>query len=109
MIVFTETWLNSGVATSEIFDARYKVYRKDRVCSEVTKKDGGGVLIAVLQCIPSARIERWESNSEDLWVSIKIKMGGVTNDVFICAVYLPPTVNLHALEYFLNNAHSVMT
>ncbi|CAH2083313.1 unnamed protein product [Euphydryas editha] len=41
VIVFTETWLNSNVTNSEFIDKRYTVYRRDRLCSETTKKDGG--------------------------------------------------------------------
>ncbi|CAG5049166.1 unnamed protein product [Parnassius apollo] len=62
--------------------------------------DGGGVLIAVLRNIPSARVERWESNCEDLWVSVQTKIA-------ICAVYLPSPVKSDTLTYFLDKVDNI--
>lgn len=43
--MLTETWLNSSVYSSEIFDGRYAVFRRDR-CNE-SKMRGEGVLSVV--------------------------------------------------------------
>ncbi|CAB3251213.1 unnamed protein product [Arctia plantaginis] len=48
IIVLTETWLNSSVLSTELFDDRYVVYRRDRESSGFHPgKEGGGVLVAV--------------------------------------------------------------
>ncbi|KAL0839060.1 hypothetical protein ABMA28_017046 [Loxostege sticticalis] len=84
------------------------VYRRDRVFSKTTKMEGGGVLIAVSHSIPSARVERWESSSEDLWVSVQINTGNSIMDIAVCAVYLPPPVKSEKLSYFLDKVDNVM-
>lgn len=94
LIVFTETWLNCNIMSSELLDKRYTVYRKDRLCYRTSKKDGGGVLVAVSKHIPSSRHLNLESNAEDLWVSIDVKINNTVKKIFICAVYLPLLVSL---------------
>lgn len=48
IIILCETWLNSSILSSELFDDRFVVYRRDRETSNFRiKKEGGGVLIAV--------------------------------------------------------------
>lgn len=67
IIIFTETWLNSSVFDSELFDSRYVVYRRDRESSGFhSKKDGGGVLVAVSARFQSVRLKSLESKCEDL-------------------------------------------
>lgn len=107
--MFTETWLNPGISSTEIFDKRYEVYRRDRDCTRSSKMDGGGVSIAVSRNLPSARMERWETNCEDLWVSVQIKMGTLTTDIAVCAIYLPPPAKLETLSCFLNGVDYVIS
>lgn len=99
IVILTETWLNSGVLSSELFDDRYIVYRRDRVSR---KKDGGGVLIAVLKAIKSKRMNQWESNSEDLWITIEIISMKSVRQMALCAIYLPPPVLRTTLESALD-------
>jgi hypothetical protein len=67
IISLTETWLKDhNILNSEFIDSRYEVYRRDRLSS--TKKDGGGVLIAIDTSIASKRMLDWETEVEDLWV-----------------------------------------
>lgn len=70
VIVLSEMFLNDGVFTSELFDKRYIVYRVDRDLKLINKLDGGGCLIAVKSTLHSSRIEEWETEREDLWISI---------------------------------------
>lgn len=103
VIVFTETWLNCNIMESEFVDDRYVVYRRDRSCSSSSKRDGGGVMIAVSKQISSSRHLGWESNVEDLWVSINVKSNNTVMKISICAVYLPPPVSFESLSCFLEN------
>lgn len=70
VIVLCETWLVEGIHSSELFDQRYIVYRIDRDLNLTHKLDGGGCLIAVKSNFCSSRIEEWENEREDLWISI---------------------------------------
>ena len=47
MICITETWLNDTISSTEILPTSYKIYRNNRI------NQGGGVLIAVKESIPS--------------------------------------------------------
>lgn len=89
VIIFTETWLNSGVMNNEFIDARYMVYRRDR--QHQVKKDGGGVLIAVSKNLVSSRMSYWETECEDLWVQVTLNLGGTSKKIAFCAVYLSPS------------------
>ncbi|CAG4988887.1 unnamed protein product [Colias eurytheme] len=108
VIVLSETWLNCGISSSEIFDSRYIVYRRDRICNKKTKLDGGGVLIAVARKLQSSRLFKYESEYEDLWVNITCVINGVTKNIPICAIYLPPPTNYNALDKFIYNANNVL-
>lgn len=110
MVVLTETWLNSGIQDAELFDNRYIVYRRDRENSGFhSKKNGGGVLIAVTKNLSSKRLQCFESNCEDLWISVEVADDdGKPQKMYICAVYLPPPLQKHILSEFFNNANSVI-
>lgn len=105
IVVLTETWLNSGVLSSELFDDRYTVYRRDR---DGRKKDGGGVLIAILKKINSKRMVHWESQCEDLWVTIEVPSMKSIRRIALCAVYLPPPVLRSNLENFLDCCNVIL-
>ncbi|CAH2097315.1 unnamed protein product [Euphydryas editha] len=110
VIVFTETWLNSGVSDNELFDDRYMVYRRDRESSDFHgNKMGGGVLIAVSKRFHSSRVLTCESKCEDLWVKIELFDRNHQIDyLYICAVYIPPPVQKHILDHFVLNTSSVI-
>ena len=47
VFVITESWLQSNILSSEIFDlGKYNVFRKDRDLLLAGKKRGGGVILA---------------------------------------------------------------
>lgn len=106
IIVFTETWLNSSIFDNELFDSRYVIYRKDRVCSS-SKKDGGGVLIAISREISSSRIINWETDDENVWVVLEFSNNNVSKRIALCVVYLPPPVKLEKLNKFLDSVDNV--
>lgn len=110
VIILTETWLNSSIFDSELFDNRYLVYRRDRETSGFhPKKDGGGVLVAVSTNFASRRLPLYESKCEDLWISIDVKSkDGRLETLLICAAYLPPPIKSHVLDEFLNNSNRVL-
>lgn len=47
VIILCETWLWANFFTSEFFDDRYIVFRKDPDNAAIGKKYGGGCIIAV--------------------------------------------------------------
>lgn len=108
VLVLTETWLNSSVLSSELFDDRYVVYRRDRETTGFhPNKDGGGVLIAVSTKISSKCIDKWYSKCEDLWVTIDISTAHKPLQLALCAVYLPPPVSLSTIEHFIEQCNGV--
>lgn len=46
----------------------------------------------------------WESQCEDLWVTIELDSENITKHLHICAVYIPPPVTRSTLDIFINNA-----
>lgn len=106
LIILTETWLNKSVLNSELFDDRYVIYRRDRDTSnQSVKRDGGGVLVAVSKTMSSHRENKWESDAEDLWVTINVQNSNLINPYTFCAVYLPPPVSKTSLNNFLVNCN----
>lgn len=100
VICLCETWLNESVASAELFDSRYVVYRRDRspeFMSKYNKSHGGGVLIAVKRCLISNEKETWHSSLEDIWVSIQFKYVNLN----ICTVYLPSYIPHEELKKLL--------
>lgn len=106
IIVLTETWLHDGVLSSELFDDRYVVYRRDRYTSGFHSfKSGGGVLVAVNKKLNSRSFKNFESDCEDLWVGVDIFDNKKKETLLICAAYLPPPVQSHMLNNFITNAN----
>lgn len=109
IIILSETWLNNSVMSSELFENRYKVYRRDRETSGFhNKKEGGGALIAVSTKLNSTRITTWESNCEDLWVAVDVCLSGIVQRLVFCALNLPSPVSLPMLKHFIDNCNSIM-
>ncbi|XP_062713911.1 uncharacterized protein LOC134290735 [Aedes albopictus] len=84
---FTETWLNEGTSSNQLFDNSFSVYRHDRSPLNSNKTTGGGVLLAVRSRFKSRLVSPPNCASvEQLWVAIS------TDDatIFVCVVYIPP-------------------
>lgn len=90
VIVFTETWLVDDIFSSEMFDGRYMVLRRDRDYSRTAQQRGGGVLIAVRSELAVVERRDWCCSAEDIWVSLVLKRSrpAITYKLHICALYL---------------------
>lgn len=109
VIVFSETWLNSNIFDNELFDSRYVVYRRDRqMVGKESKLIGGGVLIAVSRKLQSNRLMQYESECEDIWVSVSVDIEGVSKKLHICAVYIPSPPKFDTVKRFLDNTCNVI-
>lgn len=109
IIVLTETWLNEDVLSTELFDSRYAVFRRDRCSTGFhSKKEGGGVLIAVSKRLSAKRMTDWESMCEDIWVVVHNPLSGAHRKLAISAIYLPPPVQSVMLEHYLDHCNSVL-
>ncbi|CAG4949239.1 unnamed protein product [Colias eurytheme] len=110
--IFTETWLCSGIFDSEIFDGKFTVYRRDRETSSLYrhKSIGGGVLVAVSNKLVSSRMHNWESNCEDLWVTIELQSQKSNGHSLLklCAVYLAPPIRVDVFDHFIDNCHTAL-
>lgn len=98
----TETWLNDDIDSNEFGNQDYLIYRKDRQYDISNTTRGGGCLLAVKSNLIVHRVSEYETthkNLEDLWVRIKINEN---EDLYICAVYVSPTVDCVVLENHLD-------
>lgn len=104
IICLTETFLNSSVESSEIFDNRYEVHRRDRESSASKTLEGGGTLIATSKRFVVHRLHSLETGAEDLWVNIKINKYTSFN---LCTVYLPPRISSNTFNDFLTSCQKI--
>ncbi|KOB51826.1 putative reverse transcriptase, partial [Operophtera brumata] len=103
LICLTESNLNDSVMDGELFDARYNVFRRDRLSTKVPKKEGGGLLIASNKKL---RVD-WESDVEDIWLTL-LSCDHHKPDLNVCLCYLPPDWPVHLLKSFYDNLHRVI-
>lgn len=92
VIVLTETWLVPEIADGEFIDQRYVVFRCDRDRVATGKKDGGGVLIAVLRNLrPSGLFfpSGYSSNKIE-HIMVELCSGEQDKRNIISAAYIPP-------------------
>lgn len=108
ILVLSETWLNDSVFDNELLDNRYNVYRRDRQDCLLSKREGGGVLVAVMNKYEVLRKPKWEINCEHLWLILKLRVGSSVEIFNVCALYLPPPLKVEALEYILDNITQVI-
>lgn len=110
VIVLSETWLNNSIFDLELFDNRYIVYRRDRETTGFHSfKNGGGVLIAVAKHLKSKRLCHLESRCEDIWIELQvINANNKPEKLHMCCVYLPPPIQFHILDEFLDNCNRVL-
>lgn len=101
IIVLTETWLTPSVFDQEMFDNRYVVYRKDRNLDSTKKETGGGVLVAVKSIFNCHLLPVYCSNVNIEEVRIKINL--IYTDLYICAVYIPPSMPLECYTCFYDS------
>lgn len=97
IVIGTESWLKPKHYTSEIFnpDLGYSIFRRDR-----TPQAGGGVFIAVKDCIFAQEMPELKSNCEDLW--IKLDLVG-NKSLAIGAYYKPHELDTESFCEFQNS------
>lgn len=90
IIILTETWLLDGVLSSELFDERYVIWRRDRDLGLTRQSRGGGILIATQRDLPVTLQPLFNSTAEDLWLCVRLKQANSRAfvNVFICVLYL---------------------
>lgn len=110
ILLFTETWLQSDIYSSEFCDCRYDVARQDRDLTLTGKSTGGGVMAMTRRRLGAVQRYEWSSaDPELLWVTIPASTLGATANLHICVFYLPPDRDLpRRLISFWNNVSQVM-
>lgn len=92
IIVLTETNLDDGVSSSELFGSEYIVYRCDRDKDISGKKSGGGVLIAVHRSVPSFDTTGCLQSQNLEMKSVRIKCETIF--ITLVVVYIRPNSNV---------------
>jgi hypothetical protein len=108
IVCLTETNLNDSVYDCEILDNRYNIFRRDRHTTSITKKDGGGVLLGIKKDFRMIRHNFWDSDIEDLWVSITPDLNDSSKSLNICLCYLPPNIDTELLTSFYNSCIKII-
>ncbi|CAG5053275.1 unnamed protein product [Parnassius apollo] len=99
--------MNNNIFDGEVVDSRYNIFRRDRDDINSSKEDGGGVLIAVKKSFQVLRQAYWDSNLEDLWISIIPKNCNAPK-INICVCYLPPELNCFKRDEFFSNCQKIL-
>lgn len=109
VICLTETNLDVGIFNEEMFDERYNVFRRDRNESSYNgrKDEGGGVIVAIKKCYTVIRRSSWDSNFEDVWISILPKSSN-HSPLNICLCYLPPYLLSDDVSKFMTHCQNII-
>lgn len=101
IIAITETWLNSSVSSSELFNDQYTVLRKDRNFEATSLTRGGGVLLAFRNYISVQNIDVSDVSNNFPMIDMLSCRCKVNNVVFyIILVYIPPSLNTTTFKQF---------
>lgn len=106
IVCITETNLIDSISDSEIFDLRYNVFRRDRCSSANTKKDGGGVALAIKKDYIATRLRSWETDLEDIWISIPNPDGKGKINILLC--YIPPYITIDSLSQYYKHCQNLI-
>lgn len=107
IIILTETWLHPSILDNEFIDKRYCVYRCDRDRVSTGRRDGGGVLVAVLRelcAVPSLPPPATVACPppmpvvDHMTVQLRGRNGVIT---LISAVYIPPNQHINVYSSYL--------
>lgn len=95
IILFTETWLQSDILSTELCDSRYHVFRCDRNLISTGKKSGGGVMLCVRRALGASQCDEWSCapSTESLCVTIPARALGASVNLHIAIAYVPPDSN----------------
>lgn len=104
VIAFTETWLNSDIGSSELFNDKYVVYRTDRKYDVLACSRGGGVLVALKSGLSSYLICGGSNpNFEDVWVRVSFECAVI----IIGIIYIPPNSQLSVFEDLVSTMENI--
>jgi len=84
LIVLTETHFDHSILDSEIFPSHYTVFRNDR---KTNGCHGGGMLIAVRDCIPATLRATRQCESELLFIDL---LFSYKTRITLGVIYQPP-------------------
>jgi len=91
ILIFTETWLNDNIYSSELGLYDYIIYRYDRNEKTNSLSRGGGVLIAIHKSLPSKPLIVENNNLEILFVLIKLH----NQSVIILCIFLIALIKIY--------------
>ena len=103
-IIFTESWLNEGIASGELFDSQlYDVFRCDRHLRDRGINLGGGVLIATAKRLNAVQFNlnlllEFRKNVPSIDI-LSVKVIDRSCHLFLIVVYVPPSC--HVNDYAL--------
>lgn len=112
IIILTETWLHEGVLDSEFIDTRYNVYRCDRNRAATYRRDGGGVLVAVLcslsvtRCVPTPPAAPLDIPVIVDYILLEIRID--KSRFLICGVYIAPGTDSDIYSTFFNSLQEII-
>lgn len=111
IISLTETWLLNSISDSELFDARYLVWRRDRDYARTGQSLGGGVLLAVRRDLVAAERAEWRSSAEDIWITLKVpkSRSDIPQKIHLCTIYLCDENRGHSFKTQLLNFSDKLT
>ncbi|XP_047036688.1 uncharacterized protein LOC124642343 [Helicoverpa zea] len=86
ILMFTETWLHDGISDSELCNDVYDLFiRRDRGSL------GGGVMIACASRLQARARTEWDRpDLECIWITVPARVLGVSRNLHVATVYLPP-------------------
>ena len=105
IVILIETWFNSSIKSSEIFDEKdWVILRCDR-CDVGDNRRGGGVLIAVRRPLVASHVSVNNSlNVEQVRAKIQMK----EKNIFVGAAYIPPNADPLAYEQLATSTKEIM-
>jgi hypothetical protein len=101
IIALSETWLNDSIHSSELFDDRYVVYRRDRDVVGTGMGRGGGVLLAVDRRLRARQLYADQLIARELdalWVEVTSPVSNVT--IVVNVVYFPPNSRMQLYDNY---------
>lgn len=110
VVALTETWLEPSISSSEFFTDEYVVFRSDRNYLASNRSRGGGVLIAVNNCLTSYYIalNNYQAFKELALIDILVvKIVSSCSSLFLINVYIPPATRVAEYASFFEAIESL--
>ncbi|CAH2107681.1 unnamed protein product [Euphydryas editha] len=96
LLLFTETWLQADILSTELCDNRYDIHRNDLDLHATNKKSGGGVMLCSKKELNAVPRPEWSvnNNTESLYITIPARAVNSRVDLHVVVVYIAPDINL---------------